>query len=104
MRQESLGTYGLEQWSANLLAKESNMNITTILKKLEAKSACLVNFYYTKHDSKFSSIRRLLGLLLIMFMLEKDCSHIYVEPKRERTANARAFSADRKSQEYYSKR
>ncbi|GFU49220.1 pantothenate kinase 1 [Trichonephila clavipes] len=35
MRQESLGTYGLEQWSANLLAKEPNMKITKIKKNSE---------------------------------------------------------------------
>ncbi|PRD36737.1 UNVERIFIED_CONTAM: hypothetical protein NCL1_07604 [Trichonephila clavipes] len=47
-------------------------------------NACyiLYTFKDLRQDSKFSSIRRLLSLLLIMIMLEKD-----VEPNCERTAN-----------------
>lgn len=66
------------------------------------KSSFHVVFNF-KQDSKFSSIRRFLNLLLIMRMLEKDCSHEYVEPNSERTANASFFSlTDYMCQEYYS--
>lgn len=45
-------TFGicLAQWSANLLAKEPNMQIKTIKKKLRAKSVCKCS----KHLTKFS--------------------------------------------------
>ena len=35
----------LGQWSAYLLVKEPNMNITTIFREFRAKSACLVNLF-----------------------------------------------------------
>ena len=56
-----------------------------LLGKLIKSDLYVVVFNFI-HDSNFSLIRRLLSLLLIMFM--KDCSHLHVEPKRERIANA----------------